>query len=249
MLRYSEFMLKSKLLAGFGEVVYGVSEVADGNMSVNWGDTVTVDCNRRKFLGKLGIKQEDCVIASLELGTRIVEVGSSQKDKYVEGDALVMKEEGVGLFMLTADCHATVVYDPVKKILVLVHLGRQGLDRELPEKVIKEMESLGSRAGNVIAAAGPGISRESYVWEGDLPFAHPGWTEFVERGTDGKWRIDMAGFLRRQFFEAGVREKNIEISSVDVYSDSRFYSHVRSVKTGEAEGRFATVVMIRKSLG
>ena len=59
-------MYRSKLFAGFRGVVYGVSEVADGNMSINWGDEATVNSNRRKFLGKLEIRLEDCVMGSLQ---------------------------------------------------------------------------------------------------------------------------------------------------------------------------------------
>ncbi len=59
---------------------------------------------------------------------------------------------------------------------------------------------------------------------------------------DGQTTVDIVGYSKRQLIEAGVKEENIEVSDIDTAADSTFFSHYRSKKTGEAEGRFATVV-------
>ncbi len=231
-------------LEKFPELVSGVSMADEGNMSQRWGDSESVRKNKRNFLRKLNIKPEDCVAVSLLLGTKIRIVGEKNKGKLVKGDALITAKPGVGLWMLTADCYAVVVYDAKKKILGLVHLGRQGADGGLAEKVVGRFKDLGSKPEDLVVSAGPGIRQKSYVWEGKLPFKKD-WGGFAVQSEVNKWQINIGGFLCSHFINNGIREQNIRISEVDVFNDPRFFSHVRSVKTGEPEARFATVVMMR----
>ena len=212
-------------------------------MAEKWGNKEEVNRNRRRFLDKLNIKIGDCVMASLELGIRVMRVGGKDKGMYVDGDVLITSETGVGLWMVTADCHATVVYDPAKKILALAHLGRQGLDGGLPGLVINKFRQLGSDTGEITVAAGPGVKKESYTWIGELPFKRD-WGRFAEKTGEDGYLLDTGEFLKQQFIEAEITKQNIGVSEADVFSDRRFFSHVRSVKNGEPEGRFATVVMM-----
>ena len=235
-------MVRLKGMHRFPELVAGVSTVADGNMSVKWGKEPAVNRNKIQFLGKLGLEMEDCVIANLELLTRVAEVGEKDKGKYIDCDALITREPRVALWMVVADCYATVVYDQVKSVLALVHLGRQGLDGGLTGRVVRQMKTAGSEPENLVVSTSPGLKRESYTWQGKLPMKKD-WGKYVVSRRNNTWLIDTGGFLRQEFVTAGVKPENIHISPVDVYTDKRYFSHVRSVKTGEPEGRFATVVM------
>lgn len=228
----------------FKGVIWGISSVADGNMSVRWGREEEVLDNRRKFLDRIGIEYEDCVMASLLSGTDIVEVNGASRGLMVEGDALLTREPELGLLMLTADCYPVIIFDPGRRTLGLVHLGRQGIDGGLAGKVISAMTRSGSRPGELQITIGPGLGKESYAWEGKLPFDQD-WGEYAAPASDGRWRIDMEGMLVRQLADAGVDKKNIRRSGTDVFTDKKYFSHVRSVKTGEPEGRFMTAVVMQ----
>lgn len=145
-------------------LIYGISNVSDGNMSYLWGGGEEVLGNRVNFLDKFGLKIGDCVFTSLNHGDEIAEVGFDDKNKTVECDAVITKEKGVVLFMLTADCFPVIVYDDQK--LALVHLGRKGVELGL---IKKAMPYFGS---GVEVIMGPGIRKESYIFDGvaiDLP--------------------------------------------------------------------------------
>ena len=79
--------------------MHGVSTAEEGNMAEKWGNKEEVNRNRRRFLDKLNIKIGDCVMASLELGIRVMRVGGKDKGMYVDGDVLITSETGVGLWM------------------------------------------------------------------------------------------------------------------------------------------------------
>src|SRR3989344_2462433 len=119
------------------DLIYATSRVEDGNMSLKWGEEVTVNSNRKKFLAKLGMKVEDCVLMSLVHGVDVVKVGKKDLGKTIEADALITSEPGVGLFMMTADCFPVIVYDP-GKMAGLAHLGYRGVWERLVQKVVKK---------------------------------------------------------------------------------------------------------------
>lgn len=50
------------------------------------------------------------------------------------------------------------------------------------------------------------------------------------------------GCNRKQLLDMKVKETNIYTSSIDTFKSPEYFSHYRSVRTGEDEGRFATVV-------
>jgi len=237
-------------------ILIGVSTVADGNMSVKWGEKTVVEGNRMKFLDKLGIKYEDCVLASLLGGTEINIVDSGYKKKYIEGDALITKEKGVGLFMVTADCLPVVLYDKTRQILALVHLGWRGVDGKLAIKVIKKLGEFGCKPADIQVWIGPGVKKETYIKYGKKleefrkimgEDSFREWQEFlVKTPIKDQFGVDLIGFVWKQLDEMGIKKEQIDVSNVDTIRDTNYFSHYRAGQTGEKEGRFATVAMIKK---
>ncbi|HJZ05509.1 hypothetical protein A2634_03430 [Candidatus Amesbacteria bacterium RIFCSPHIGHO2_01_FULL_48_32] len=211
-------------------LIYGASTVKDGNMSFRWGEEGIVNSNRKRFLGRLGLKIEDCVFTSLNHGADIMEVGSKDKGRTVECDAIVTDEPGVVLFMLTADCFPVVVCDEEK--VALVHLGYQGVWKKLIQKVARKF---GKDARVVI---GPGVRKESYVFETVEQANDPEWKPFLEK-VPGGVSVDLVGYIKKQ-----VNNLKVEDCGIDTAKDLNYFSHYRSVRIGEPEGRFATIAAL-----
>ena len=240
-------MLSGGLEIKMKGVVLGVSRVADGNMSLNWGEQVDVLKNRQRFLEKFGVRLEDCVTMSLIHGVKIVRVGKDDCGKMLELDGLVTDAIGVGLFMVTADCFPVVVFDPVKKVLAMAHAGKVGVGRKIITKLIEMLNKSGSKSGDLQVWIGPGIRKESYRWwekEKVKEKSDSDWQPFLET-IDGVIHIDVLGYIRKQLADSGVKDQNIEDCGIDTVVDINFFSHYRSGQTGEKEGRFATVTLLR----
>lgn len=229
------------------ELIVGVSTIKDGNMSVKWGDEKEVEGNRKKFLDKLGIKFEDCMLASLLGGTHIEIVKNSDKGKYVEGDAFITKEKNLGLFMVTADCFPVLIFDPLTELLGLVHLGYKGVDGKLVEDVIQKMINMGSDINELKVWIGPGIRKESYVWDEEEIHQKESadWKPFL-KSENGKINVDLPGYIKSQIINSGVKSDNISDSEIDTGKNENYFSHYRSKRTEKPEGRFATVAMVKK---
>ena len=229
-------------------LTHGFSEAKDGNMSSNWGEREQVLKNRKKFLSSLGIRPEDSVAMFLEHGMDIALIGESSKgQEALAVDCLITKSKNVFLFVLTADCLPVVFYDASRKLLGLAHVSRINTPLMFVRKIIERFQKEGSRPEDIVVAIGPGVRRESYVFDRDelaKRIAGDGWKDFLISLPDGKTGIDLVGYNIHQLISAGVLRENIEVADVDTITDENFLSHYRSGFTGEPEGRMATVVGI-----
>jgi len=235
-------------------LLYAVSTIDVGNMSCKYGAEEEVIENRRRWLKELGLNLEDCVMADLSHGDNVVIVNESNKGKAmdncneegIQGDSLITDTTGVYLFMSTGDCLPLTLYDPTKGVLALIHLSRMTTSAKLGQKTLEIMQSEWScDPGDILAWGGPSISRDSYK----LDYFNEDtkeWGPFAVKMPDGKVSVDVAGFNRQQLLAMGVKENNIDISEIDTFTSPSYFSQWRARATGETEGRFATLVGIKK---
>lgn len=244
-------------LEKFPELVCACSDKSDGNMSFNWGERETVLKNRNAFLGKLGVKLEDSVAMFLKHGTEIAFADeSSRGEEAMEVDCLMTRSKKVFLFVLTGDCLPIIFYDPVQKLIGLAHISRINTPLIFVKKIVGRFKKEGSRPENIVVGIGPGVRKESYLFDRDelreRTAKHDSWKDFLvslpaspklQRGEPyGKTGIDLVGYTIHQLVSAGIPRKNIEVAEIDTITNENFFSHYRSWHTGESEGRMATAV-------
>ncbi|HUX35872.1 MAG TPA: laccase domain-containing protein [Candidatus Paceibacterota bacterium] len=240
--------------------MHGFSDMEDGNMSFNWGEENSVIKNRENFLAGLGIDTSDCVItrARMSHNTDIETIDSSIKGRgtkfsasdAADVDAMITGEKNLFLVILTGDCIPLILYDPIKSVLALAHLSRINTPQNFTRKIIEKMESeYGAKPANILAGIGPFINKESYIFSAEeLMKIVPDekiFGGFISDLSDGTKSIDLVGYNIREIISAGIKKENIEISGIDTAKDKNFFSHCRSVRTGEPEGRMATVAGIK----
>lgn len=231
-------------------VVVAVSSKADKTMldrTDNFHKNDVVD-NRRRFCAQAGIDYENCVYQLVTYGEnesyrKVAEVRDGDTTRFknsVHGDALFTSKKGVGLFLPVADCVATVVHDPIKQYLALLHLGRHASYADLSTCAVKYFESKGSRAKDLIVWMSPSAGPDSYLLEWFDKQNDPTWQGFYKEDKQGYY-LDLAGFNSARFQTAGVLKSNIYHSSVDTMTASDYFSHA----AGDTTGRIAVVAMMR----
>jgi YfiH family protein len=86
-----------------------------------------------------------------------------KNEPHKKADAILTDHVGITLFMRFADCVPLLLYDPVKRVIGLVHAGWQGTVKKIAESAVLMMkEKYGSRPGDVVAAIGPSIGPDHY---------------------------------------------------------------------------------------
>lgn len=247
-------IVQFNLLNRHSNIIYAISTIPDGNMSFRWGEIDEVIANRRRFLAKFNLQLKNCAVMEVAHGDKIAQVnkkdrgrGTQDLSNTIKVDALITNQPNIVLFLLTADCLPIIFYDPQNQAIALGHLGWKSTDQKLSQEIIKTMVNVyKSEPAKIIVAIGPGIHKESYIYWYDTPpqKSTPAWQPYLKNLASNQTNVDVIGYNHQQLLDIGILKKNIEITSIDTARSPDYFSHYRSIKTGEPEGRFATFVMI-----
>lgn len=228
-------------------IIAGVSSRQDGTMLDRTIENIheeSIVANREKFCEAVGVNYHDCVYQKIRYDTdctydTIREV--SQRDEQgVAADVVFTQAPGVGLFLPIADCVGTILYDPVRQLLALAHLGRHASVARTMSKTIEFFKEKGSSPADIIIWMSPSIAKAHYRMEYFSEIDQPDWQGYAEKKSDGIY-LDIAGFNRNSAQNAGVLAENIHSSTIDTAIDQHYFSHSQ----GDANARFAVVVMMR----
>ncbi len=220
-------------------VLVALSSVADGSMhNRHDANDPAIIRNRTVWLERQGatldtasrvlIKFEgDDYCRYREVGSR--EAGSNMKaDDGFIADALITTEPGHALFLPVADCIATTIYDPVHRVLMLTHLGRQSLEQQGGVRSVQYLvEHYGSNLRDLQIWTSPTINKDAY------PI----------------FKLDNKG-MKEAFFEqmeqAGIQREQINDHTGDTGSDDNYYSYSEFLKGNKPEdGCHAMVAVMR----
>ena len=169
-------------------------------------------------------------------------------------DALVTDLPGIAIGVRTADCIPILLFDSVHKSIAAIHSGWRGTVNRISARTILEMSRLfGARPSDIKAVIGPGIGYESFQVGEELVlnFKEAGfpldkiWSyrgPRKEGSMEGGHHIDLKECVRLTLVECGIPEDNINISDIDTYIDTSFYSARRE---GSSCGRNINAIILK----
>lgn len=150
-------------------------------------------------------------------------------------DAVITSEKGLCIAVKTADCIPILIYDVRRYLVAAVHAGWRGTVGRIVEETLSQMES---KAEDLHAIIGPGISEESFevgdeVYEQFLQAGFP--MQRIARkypSKDGeRWHINLKDANCWLLGQYGVRD--IRVSDVDTMQSPLYYSARReTINTG-----------------
>lgn len=162
-------------------------------------------------------------------------------------DGLFIDRPGVALGVNPADCVAMALYGKDSTALGVIHVGRQGIDGNLHETSVRHLVEVHEvELDNVRAFFSPAISQGSYFYPSISAeqLADPKWNKFIDR-RGGNYHIDIVGRIVKDMADLGMDPANIQVHPDDTGADPAYFSHSRSVRTGETEGRNGFAAMLR----
>lgn len=238
------------------ELDFVTSTISDGNMSFNFGDNEEALRNREKFCADNNLDYKKTICMHCSHGAEIVVVNSSNhkghqgadtEESMLRAEVLVTQETNLSLMLLTADCLPTLLYDQNTKTIALCHFSRQTIAANLPKKTVAWLQAnLGVNPANLQVFVGPYIHKVSYGFPLPLPEPPQNLTAYVSN-VNGHAYIDLAAAHNNLLIEAGVSEKNINLSEIDTFASTDHFSHYESVRNDEKpHGRLATVARIKE---
>jgi polyphenol oxidase len=224
-----------------GEGVRAAFTAAPVNLGLHVGDDAERVREHRRLVERwLG---GPAAFATQVHGADVVVVGTWPEpapDTVGAADALVSAGP-VGVGVMVADCVPVLLADPDAGVVAAVHAGRRGLAAGVVQATLRAMAASGAVAGRTRAAIGPAICGECYevpaALREEVAAVVPATWAATSWGTPS---LDLPRGVEAQLVAGGVGQ----VRRVDACtaSDSRFFSHRRSTRTGEPAGRFAGVV-------
>jgi YfiH family protein len=218
------------------------------NLGFSSGDQSThVEANRAMFARAFQVEPHLLLTVKQVHGSEIVAIDQPNPEvshfQRVECDAIITNQGRILIGILVADCYPVILYDHVRRVSAVIHLGWRGTATGLLGLTIKAMQNVfGSQAGDIMAAVGPGIAAHSY--EVDRPVrdafrAGVGqWDQVAREVRLGHWQLDLKASILLQLASSGI-----DPSAIDVVNEctcchkETFYSYRRDQgRTGRQMG-------------
>ena len=194
--------------------------------------------NRRAFLGRASIHPEQTTLVAVTYETddfakyRVAahhdrSAGMESAEQVAHADALAVDQPDHALFLPLADCVGAILYDPVRRALMVSHLGRHSVEVRGGTKSVEYLQkTFQSDPGDVLVWLSPAVGSATYPL----------------RAFGGKGLHEV---IVQQLTEAGVAAVNIEVSQVNTAQSEHYFSHSEFLKGTQTEpGRFAIVAMM-----
>lgn len=220
-------------------VLVAISTVADGSMLDRENPkSHKVVANRKAYLKSKGFDLQRSVRLRVHYETddfcRYVSVDESYAGKGMQdanvrpADAIITTTRNLALFLPVADCIGAVIYDDVKRVLALAHLGRHSLEQLGGEKIIAHLATeYGSNPQNLRIWLSPAAGKDVYKI----------------------WALDNRGMKEaalEQLHNAGITAEQITDNTAETTSDENYFSYSEFLKgTRSSDGDHAIVAMIR----
>ena len=178
---------------------------------------------------------------------KIIIINKRNKNlKKFNSDALITKEKGVSLGVVTADCVPIILYDIKNQIIACIHAGWKGASSGIIENTVKKFKKFNSK-NKIFASIGPCIGVKSY--EVDLNF----YKRFITKSKNNtayflkKNKFKKLFNLRKYVNDKLVRLKvKVDHVNHDTFKEKRrFFSYRRSQKLGDNDyGRSISVISL-----
>ncbi len=212
--------------------------------SFNLGDHVgddakAVEANRVRLAEGIGLAPERLVWMEQVHGRTVGVVDGPVAEPLEATDAVVTKQAGLGLVVLTADCVPVLLGDETAGVVGAVHAGRVGARVGVVVEALKAMMALGAELERIEVLLGPSVCGECYEvpadMQKDVEKHLPG---SASKSRKGMPALDLRAGLWNQLGSAGVGK--IGVDPRCTFEERDLFSHRREAPTG----RLASVIWI-----
>lgn len=208
--------------------------------SFNLGDHVgddpaAVAANRERLAAGIGLSPERLVWMEQVHGRTVGVVDGPVAAPLEATDAVVTREPGLALVVLTADCVPVLMGDPETGVIAAVHAGRVGARVGVVPAALERMVELGAEVGRVEVLLGPAVCGQCYEvpaeMRADVDKHLPG---SASKTRSGKPALDLKAGLWQQLADAGVGK--IGVDPRCTVEEKSLFSHRREPGTGRLAG-------------
>ena len=202
--------------------------------------------NINYVLKKMNIKKGNLVFMNQTHSNKVIEINKKNIGKRINSDAIITKERGLALGVVTADCVPILIYDQKNGIIGCIHAGWKGAFSGIIKNTVLKIKKITTK-NKMFASVGPCIGKDSY--EVDIKF----FKKFLAKSKDYKKYFlkknkNKKLFNLRKFVTDKLLELNVSVDQVnhDTFKEkNNFFSYRRSVLLKESDyGRCISTIRL-----
>jgi polyphenol oxidase len=206
------------------------------NIAEHVGDDLAdVEQNRELISDTLDIP---LVFINATHSANVVQVLSEVPKVHENTDALVTRETGLGIVVMSADCAPIILADPIAHVVGVVHAGWQGMLAGVVNSAVEAMLELGAETQNMTATIGPSVCAKNFEVTQErfdkvlnlIPSA-------AIKLNNGNLAVDITKGIKKQLASFQIKTLDLGICT---FENSDVFSYRRDKETG----RNATVAWI-----
>ena len=241
-------VIAPKIFSGYPEIRSGMSTKLgrksqagfEMNLSYKVGDDpATVEINRATFFSQFEIYNSEVAIPLQFHSANVCRV--DKPGEYNNCDALITNASGVALVITVADCVPILLFDPIQKVIGIVHAGWKGTANAIVKRAIYKMqEEFKTETENVLAFIGPsaGVCCYEVSEEVAVKFENK-----IVPYDKAKIFVDLKKENAFQLQRQGVVPGNIEISELCTICEKQLFHSYR--RDGKSAGRMMAVIYLK----
>lgn len=227
------------------------STLGEGNMDERLSERSVIMANRRKFLNHFNLNPRLVLEGKQIHGDRILALNEENTKMWygvnIPGvDGFITDQNSVGILLKVADCVPVVVYDPIHHAVGIFHAGWKGTVKNIHLKGLTMLgEYYGTKPEDVLVWLGPSAHQCCFTSDKKpVQIEDDNWKQNIV-AKKGEWQVDLIGYITDTYIKAGLKKKQIVIDKQCTVESPDLFSHLRSKRTGESEGRFLVLAKLR----
>lgn len=185
--------------------------------------------------------------------SNVVIVDDSNINEYLDNvDGLITSLKGVALAITTADCQSIFLYDPINKVIANIHSGWKGTLECIVLNALNKMNKYyKSNPKDIIACISPSIDQCCFEVDEDVYLLFKEKFPYIEEYSQKKeinsstikYYIDTKLLNKKLLIDYGLKEENIEVSSICTKCNYNIYHSYRAEK--DSAGRNLSIIAIK----
>jgi YfiH family protein len=231
-------IFQSKLLNSYPNIFHTFTTKEDGNLAFHVGQSKEDVLKNHQTLANKCSYDVNSLRHMRQIHSNHVKIidADDSFENPPSCDALITNKIKTPLMVMVADCSPVLFYDPQKKVIAVAHAGRAGAFENIIHNVIESFKNdFGSHPKDIIAVIGPAICQKCYeVGEEIYKEAYDKGLFYAFEKKGKKFYLDIRKILSQQLKEAGISDKNIEISQICSQCNTNYFSY----RENRACGRF-----------
>lgn len=241
-------------------IVADFSTKADGQMRLRTAMMDNDWKNREQYLRKIGIAPVNLVSATLCHSQKVKVVTVANSGQIInDHDGLVTADQGIFLSITAADCLPIFFFDPMQKIVGLIHAGWRGLAKGIINQLLDKFQNKGSLSKNLLVGIGPSICQQCFEVDESVARQFGQFDHCILKSDKNHlaiiakdslaasksmmYLVDLRQIAFNQLVTAGIQSNYIEINpECTCCTDHKYFSYRRD-KPEEVQAQMAVLGM------